>query len=343
MCLGGKPWFSLIVCVLGLGSALVAASLGLAQPASPEPAAPAPSPAPAIEGAPAPMPTAAPTVAQLPSGPPARSTVRLVSAGAEPRAELRYAAAIGTREAVMVTTRSSTDLEMGFGVQVTRLPATRVIVEMGPVGDAGAGRLMVAFHFTALEVVPTEGVSPDVVARLQREFSPIVGLQGYQLIDRQGLGTAVDIVIPPGTPTALAEQIQALRRNLHDLFAPFPAEPVGLGAVWEVRTQVETNHILAEQVTTYTLTARAGEEISLGVTLTQTAPGQDLPAPQPGVRARLDSLQATGTGSMDLKLSHLTPTTHLLTRALVHSTVATGGFAQRVRMGMDLDVSFGLP
>ena len=118
---------------------------------------------------------------------------------------------------------------------------------------------------------------------------------------------------------------------------------MGLGAVWEVRTQVETNHILAEQVTTYTLTARAGEEISLGVTLTQTAPGQDLPAPQPGVRARLDSLQATGTGSMDLKLSHLTPTTHLLTRALVHSTVATGGFAQRVRMGMDLDVSFGLP
>ena len=42
----------------------------------------------------------------------------------------------------------------------------------------------------------------------ERELQPLVGLEGFQLIDRQGVGTGVDLVIPPGTSPALAEQLQ---------------------------------------------------------------------------------------------------------------------------------------
>jgi hypothetical protein len=96
-------------------------------------------------------------------------------------------------------------------------------------------------------------------------------------------------------------------------------------------------------VTTYRLTALAGEEVSLTVTFTQSAASQPLPALQPGVTAHLESLEGTGTGTMQLKLSHLTPANHLLTRAMGRSTVSTSGFTQNVRMGMDLEVWFGLP
>jgi hypothetical protein len=332
-----------LACVVFLAG-LAESTLSAAQQADAvAPSPPASAPVPPLATAPAAPAPVSPAPAAAPAGAPSPSTVRLVEAGAEPRAPLRYQAVVGAREAMMVTTRTRTDIDMGFGPQVTRLPTTRVMVEIGPVGDAGAGRLMVPFNFTALEVQPTDGVSADAVARMQRDFSPLVGLQGFQLIDRQGLGTGVDIVIPPGTPTALSEQIQALRRNLHDLFAPFPAEPVGVGAVWEVRTQLLSNHVMVDQVTTYRLTAHAGEEVSLTVTFTQSAGSQALPSPQPGVDARLESLQGTGTGTMELKLSHLTPANHLLTRAMGQSTVSTAGFTQNVRMGMDLEVWFGLP
>ncbi|MBK6576873.1 MAG: hypothetical protein IPG17_11860 [Sandaracinaceae bacterium] len=276
---------------------------------------------------------------------PARSVVQLLDPGSEPRVALRYATPLGAREAVMLTTRASTRVGMmGFGGgQSTPLPGTRVLVEVGPIADAGADRLMVPFRFTAVDALPTEGVSAEEVTRTQRELQPLVGLEGFQLIDRQGVGTGVDLVIPPGTSPALAEQLQQLRRGLRDMFAPFPSEPVGLGAVWEVRTPVQSHGVAAEQITTYRLRARAGDEIGLDVQIAQTAPAQALPDPQPGLRARLESLATTGSGTMELKLSHLVPAIHWSSRSVVQSTVSVEGFEQPMRAELDLEVWLGLP
>jgi len=275
---------------------------------------------------------------------PARSVVQLLDAGSEPRAPLRYQTPIGAREAVMLTTQARTSLNaLGSAGLPTLLPRTRVMVEVGPVAEAGAERLMVPFRFTAAEALPTDGVSAEDVARMQRELQPLVGLTGFQLIDRMGVGTGVDLVIPPGTSPALSEQLQQLRRGLRDMFAPFPSEPVGVGATWEVRTPVQSHGAAAEQVSTYRLRAQSGDEVGLDVQITQTAPTQALPDPQPGLRARLNSLDTTGSGTMELKLSHLVPAVHWTSRSVVRSTVSVQGFEQPVSAQLDLEVWLGLP
>lgn len=275
---------------------------------------------------------------------PARSVVTLIDAGSEPRQQLVYATPFGAREAVMLTMRGTTRLGMaGFGAQTTVLPGTRILVEVGPIADAGAERLMVPFRFTSAEALPADGLSAEAIARAQRELQPLVGLEGFQLIDRQGVGTGVDLVIPPGTSPALAEQLQQLRRGLRDMFAPFPSEPVGLGASWQLRTPVVSHGANAEQVTTYRLRARSGDEIGLDVEITQTAPAQALPDPQPGVRARLERLSTTGSGTMELKLSHLVPAIHWTARSEAQTTVTMQGFEQPMRADVDVEVWLGLP
>lgn len=275
---------------------------------------------------------------------PTRSVVQLLDPGSEPRQQLAYATPLGAREAVMLTTRASTRVGMaGFGAASTPLPGTRFTVEVGPIADAGADRLMVPFRFTAVEALPTDGVSAQDIARAQRELQPLLGLQGFQLIDRQGVGTGVDLVIPPGTSPALAEQLQQLRRGLRDMFAPFPSEPVGVGATWEVRSQVQSHGANAEQVATYRLRARAGDEIGLDVQIRQTAAPQVLPDPQPGVRARLESLTTTGSGTMELKLSHLVPAIHWTAHSVLQTTVSMQGFEQPMSAELDLEVWLGIP
>ncbi|MBK8589408.1 MAG: hypothetical protein IPN77_09770 [Sandaracinaceae bacterium] len=91
---------------------------------------------------------------------PARSVVQLLDPGSEPRVALRYATPLGAREAVMLTTAARTGLMGWAAAGSTPLPRTRVMVEVGPMADAGADRLMVPFRFTAVDALPTEGVSP---------------------------------------------------------------------------------------------------------------------------------------------------------------------------------------
>jgi len=118
---------------------------------------------------------------------------------------------------------------------------------------------------------------------------------------------------------------------------------VGVGAVWEVRTPVQSHGATVEQVTTYRLRAQSGDEIGLDVQITQTAPAQDLPDPQPGLRARLNSLSTTGSGTMELKLSHLVPAVHWTSRSVVQSTVSVQGFEQPMSAQLELEVWLGLP
>ena len=60
---------------------------------------------------------------------------------------------------MLVTTSAHTTTSMGvLGSQAMQVPTTRVTVDVGPVGEAGASRLLVPFRFTAVDALSTPGV-----------------------------------------------------------------------------------------------------------------------------------------------------------------------------------------
>ena len=63
-----------------------------------------------------------------------------------------------------------------------------------------------------------------------------------------------------------------------------PAGPVGLGARWEARKELQLYGFKVQQVDTYTLVERVGDEIKLNVAVTQNALPQTLDFPDEASR-----------------------------------------------------------
>jgi hypothetical protein len=84
-----------------------------------------------------------------------------------------------------------------------------------------------------------------------------------------------------------------------------PAEPVGLGARWEARKEIELYGFKVEQVDSYTLVERVGDEIKLNVTVTQNALPQTVDFPEDGLAISVEEMTANANGEIILNLNAL--------------------------------------
>jgi len=75
---------------------------------------------------------------------------------------------------------------------------------------------------------------------------------------------------------------------------------------------VETPVMKLTQVATFSLVEISGDKVKFEIAVTQSAPPQamDLPGAT-GVKVRLESLDTSGTGSMELLLTNLVPTSDM--------------------------------
>jgi len=82
---------------------------------------------------------------------------------------------------------------------------------------------------------------------------------------------------------------------------PFPDEPLGPRARWEVERKVQFSGVWVDQVVTYHIEKLEGEQVQLQVTARQTAPPQSIGS------GRLEAYQASIMGSALVRLEHFTP------------------------------------
>jgi hypothetical protein len=84
-----------------------------------------------------------------------------------------------------------------------------------------------------------------------------------------------------------------------------PAGPVGLGARWEARKELELYGFKVQQVDTYTLVERVGDEIKLNVVVTQNALPQTVDFPDEGIAISVEQMSANANGEIILNLNTL--------------------------------------
>jgi hypothetical protein len=80
---------------------------------------------------------------------------------------------------------------------------------------------------------------------------------------------------------------------------------VGLGARWEARKELEVYGFQVQQVDTYTLVERVGDEIKLNVSVTQNAVPQTVEFPEEGLAISVEQMSANASGEIVLNLSAL--------------------------------------
>jgi hypothetical protein len=232
-------------------------------------------------------------------------SVRLLDDGQEPRAELRYSIPAGTTTASTTTFRVATLATSADTAALTVLPGLRLDMVSGPAELTERG---VKF---AVDVVKSEAVVPEdfneEMAELLRSSASIVDqVGGWVEVDNRGrmlAGEFNEQTKRSDVPIRLLRMIVNARSTLTRVL--LPAEPVGLGARWESRQEVKAYGFTVQQVNTYALVDRVGDELMLDVTVQQLAVPQTIEFPEEGIEISIESMTAEANGQIILKLNAL--------------------------------------
>ncbi|NEE01602.1 hypothetical protein [Phytoactinopolyspora halotolerans] len=125
-------------------------------------------------------------------------------------------------------------------------------------------------------------------------FEPMVGMSGTLTTTRNGafIDGEVDA---DGLDPVMSEAVGQFEQMLADMTVPFPTEPVGAGAEWDMVSSVETSGLTLCNTATYHLVEFDGDAYELDVEVSQQAlPGT---LDEGGVTAELAEFEASGTGN----------------------------------------------
>jgi len=231
--------------------------------------------------------------------------VLLLEAGAEPQAPLRYKIADGT------TTKSNMDFTIATlattaeSAALSVVPGVRLHIVSGPAMATENG-VKFEVNIAKAEAAVPQGVDPKLAEELRQSAAILDDVGGTVEMNDRGISLSTqlnDKAKSPDLPLRLLMMIVNARTTLSRVV--LPAEPVGLGARWEARKELTLYGFKVQQVDSYTLVERVGDEIKLNVTVTQNALPQSVDFPEDGVSIAVEQMVANARGEIILNLNAL--------------------------------------
>jgi hypothetical protein len=240
------------------------------------------------------------------SPPPPELSVTLVDPGDPPLEALRYAIPPDTViqgllevrdvESAVDGSRESTD---NFGI----MPGLQLGLRAGPTVSLPKGSRYVLRISKAESILP-EGISENQMREVEEGVRALQGIRGRFDVNEQGIVIDADVPWAQGQER-IHPRVAILIGNVRSALAtiPLPKEPVGIGAVWEVRRPMRIWSARVTQVTRYELTDRMGHRFRIAITVSQTAAPQvaDL-NPKLEMHVRSYEMRARGHALADLGL-----------------------------------------
>ncbi|MBV7296207.1 hypothetical protein KRX51_09820 [Corynebacterium sp. TAE3-ERU12] len=186
----------------------------------------------------------------------AEPTVTVIDAGSGPKSKVRYDDEGSSQSVTVSVTRGFSQSVTGADGEERTDPAlpdtTMELPLQASVTGGGADR--------AVSVTLEEPHGSDT--SLNDDLATAEGFQAAWESTNAGQRTAVEVGAPEdATATARAGVEASLRQWLSTPVA-FPEEPIGAGATWTVSTTI-SDEVDTEQVVTYSLVSREGEQVEL--------------------------------------------------------------------------------
>jgi hypothetical protein len=260
-------------------------------------------------------------------GPPDRvlPSIRVLDAGMTPRVPLRYRVAPGQTEVLyleMVRVRAMRAEEQAAEGAV---PPVQLEVKVGPAEPTPEGFIRHPVQITQVRLSRmAEQLSPAQREEMERMLAPLLQLQGWSEMDLQGQVRRAEFRGLDDVPPTLRTMLGNIRTAL--LTVPFPDEPVGVRARWEVERKLQLHGVWVDQVVTYDIERMDDKQLALQITARQSA------APQAIEGGRLEAYQASLIGSSVVRLEHFTPFSEGEATSQMRITVPTETGPKLVRM-----------
>lgn len=265
--------------------------------------------------------------------------VKLLDRGKGKRQKLRYKAKRGAKERMQVDMDMSMRMSMGGqSLADTRIPTIRMRMDIDVADVTKQGHMRLQFRYVGVELLETPGVQPMVHASMKQALEGLESMHGHALITDRGLTLEGGFETGSLANPQLQQLAASLEQSIQHLSAPLPAEAVGVGAKWEVRSRIDSGGITVKQTARYELVELEGDRFECKISITQTAAAQPIQAPgmPPGAQVELASMKGTGSGELAVKLDRLTPTSRADMASDMQMRMQMNGQTQEMGMHMTL-------
>jgi hypothetical protein len=226
--------------------------------------------------------------------------VRVLDAGMTPRVPLRYRVEPGQAEVLYLELARAEAMQAGGQSGQSGIPPVQLEVKMGPAEPTPQGFIHHPVQITQVRISEMAAkMSPAQREQMEQTLAPLLQVQGWSEMDIQGRIRRGEFRGMEDVPPTLRTMLGNIRTAL--LTVPFPDEPVGVRARWEVERRVQFSGVWVDQVVTYHIEKMEEGQIALQITARQTA------SPQSIGSGRLEAYQASVMGSSVVRLKHFTP------------------------------------
>ena len=203
--------------------------------------------------------------------------VTIVDRGSDPRTLLRYRIVPGTTSTISNETKMTMVMATGGQPPVEiKMPAMIFEQEMSWSAAAAPGEVQLTSRVTNARSLGGSESLPTTVAAVDKMLVGMIGFKIEAVLTSRGRFRSVKIDVPPGVSPQAAQMGPILESAIRQSVAAWPDETVGLGAKWQVKTEIGLGGMKLEQISSFTLESLKGDAVALKVNVSQKADPQEL-------------------------------------------------------------------
>lgn len=223
--------------------------------------------------------------------------IEVISTGAEPKKQLRYKVAKGTKTPV----EFAMDIDMDAGMTMN-MPTLAMMMDIGVDDVAGNGDMKLRTTVNSVTARDRAGSSIKA-SMLNGQLDMMNGLAMTATLSPDG--SLKDTKVEPGKnlPASMQSQMSSMTQNLEQVAMPLPPGPVGVGAKWKAKKTIEQNGMKMTTLNTVECTALDGDKMTFKSTSEITGPDQTVH--QNGMSIDMKNIEGGGTGQGTIDLTKL--------------------------------------
>jgi hypothetical protein len=265
-------------------------------------------------------------------------TVKLLSAGAEPRKVLRLHPKAGDKQSIQMTITAEIANQVGEAqIPPMKVPPITMTIETTVKDVTSEGDINYETVISDASAAEAPGTLPQIVEATKAQVAALKGKTGSGAISSQGITRKSEMKATSG-----ADAADQMSQYLSDLSSVMlPEEAVGVGAKWEVRKPIKSKGLTISETTSYQLVSAEGDRLTAKATIAQSAPKQKIDAPgMAGVKVDLNKMTGTGSADFNFDLTQLLPSAgNMKSHSEMSMSGGMGGQKQNMIMKVDTTIT----
>ena len=267
--------------------------------------------------------------------------VNLISAGADPKQVLRMHPKAGDKQSLTMSMKMGMEMTMAEGQSMPmKMPAMKLVMDATVGTVAPAGEITYETLMTDASVSDDPDVMPQIAQAMKTSVAGLKGLTGSGVMTDRGVNKEVTMNLPDGADPQMRQTMEQMKESFSNAGIPLPEEPIGVGAIWEVKMPEKVQGMTIDKTVSYELVSLEGDRMTARSALTQTAAKQKFSSPaMPNMKLDLTKLDGKGTGETVMDLGKILPTEATMdSHVEMNMSMNMAGKAQPMSTKVDVNI-----